>query len=68
MEIGFAAAVIAVIVTSLVVASRRARRDRAVDDAEGPGAAARRQAESEACLAKGTAVYVDGRHNAGGPV
>ncbi len=68
MEIGFAVAVAAVIATSLFVAARRSRRDRAVVDAEGPGAAARREAESQARLAKGTAVHVDGRHNAGGPI
>lgn len=66
MELGFAAVVVGVVVTSLLVAHRRARLDRDVIDEEGHGAAARRGAESEARMAKATATHVDNRNNAGG--
>lgn len=66
MELGFAAVVVAIVALSLVVARRRARLDRSVTDEEDHGAAARRGADSEARMARATAVYVDSRSNAGG--
>lgn len=66
MELGFAAVVVGIVALSLAVARRRARLDRSVIDEEGHGAAARRGADSEARMAKATAVYVDNRSNAGG--